>query len=164
MQEIVQKRGETSTEVRELMHTMLTGDTYTGLQAIKALGAIGVPAIGPLMEALTAADSNARWIVAMALARVGSDATEPLIEIVRTADDTVTDPAVWALAEIGDSRAVGPLVAVLQDDHRSGCCRALTAAALLKLGDSVGIARVQEAFDLSGEGFAGIAMEAYEGT
>ena len=68
MQEIVQKRGETSTEVRELMHTMLTGDTYTGLQAIKALGAIGVPAIGPLMEALTAADSNARWIVAMALA------------------------------------------------------------------------------------------------
>ncbi|NLM29020.1 MAG: HEAT repeat domain-containing protein [Methanomicrobiales archaeon] len=166
MQEIIQTKREgeeTPTEVRELMHVMLTGDTYTGLRAIKAIGDIGAPAVGPLMQALTAVDDDARWTVAMALARIGNGAMEPLIEIIRTAEDGITNPAVWALGEIGDPGVVDPLVTVLQDSHRSECCRCLTAAALLKLGDPAGIARVREAFDLSGEEFAGIAMEAYEG-
>ena len=166
MQEIIHKRAaeeENVAEVRELMHVMLNGDTYTSLQAINALGAIGAPAVGPLMKALTAVDSDARWVVAMALARVGTGAVEPLIGIVETADDALTNPAVWALAEIGDPRAVDPLVAVLQE-NRPKCCRILTAAALLKLGDPAGIAKVQDAFDRLGERFAGLAMEAYEGT
>lgn len=167
MQEIMHGKEveeESATEVRELMRVMLNSDTYTGLQAIKALGALGVPAVGPLMQTLNAVDSDSRWVVAMALSRVGNGAVEPLIEVIRTAEDGITNPVVWALAEIGDPRAIDPLVAVLQDRHRSECCRCLTAAALLKLGDPAGIARVQEAFDLSGEEFAGLAMEAYEGT
>jgi HEAT repeat protein len=167
MQEIIYKREveeEKVAEIRELMHVMLNGDTYTSLQASKALGAVGAPAVGPLMRALTAVDSDARWVVAMALARVGNDAVEPLIGVVETADDAITNPAAWALAEIGDPRAVDPLIAVLRDNLRSACCRALSAAALLKLGDPTGIARVQEAFDLLGEEFADLAMVAYEGT
>ena len=166
MQEIIHKKEveRDVAEVRELMHVMLNGDIYTSLQASKALGTVGAPAVGPLMRALNAVDSDTRWVVAMALARVGNDAVEPLIGVVETADDGITNPAAWALAEIGDPRAVDPLVAVLRDNHRSECCRALTAAALLKLGDPTGIARVQEAFDLLGEEFADLAMVAYEGT
>jgi len=167
MQKTIERREaqeEGNAETRELMYAMLNGDTYTSLQASKALGAVGAPAVGPLMRALTAVDSDARWVVAMALARVGNDAVEPLIGVVETADDAITNPAAWALAEIGDPRAVDPLIAVLRDNLRSACCRALSAAALLKLGDPTGIARVQEAFDLLGEEFADLAMVAYEGT
>lgn len=166
MQKIIEKmeaREEDVAEVRELMHAMLNGDTYTSMQAIIALGAIGAPVVVPLMEALAAVDSDARWVVAMALARVGEGAVESLIEVVRTADEAVMNPAAWALAEIGDPRAVDPLVAELRGG-RSECCRALTAAALLKLGDPVGIAEVEDVFDLLGTGFEGLAMEAYEGT
>ncbi|KUK98754.1 MAG: HEAT repeat-containing PBS lyase [Methanoculleus marisnigri] len=73
MQEMIERgmvKVEDSARVRELMHTMLNGDVYTSMQAVGNLGAIGAPAVGPLMQALLAADSNARWTVAMALAEI----------------------------------------------------------------------------------------------
>ena len=166
MQEMIEKgmvKVEDSARVRELMHTMLNGDVYTSLQAVGNLGAIGAPAVGPLVQALLAADSDARWTVAMALARTGAEAVEPLIGLLLVVDDELKNPVVWALAEIGDPRAVDPLVGVLRTSQ-SECCRALTAAALLKLGDPAGIAEVEKAFEQSGEAFTGLAMEAYEGT
>ncbi len=156
------KEGKTP-QVRELMHVMLNADTYSGLQAVSALGAIGAPAIGPLVQALLAVESDARWTVAMALARTGAEAVEPLIGAVLVADDEIKNPAIWALAEIGDPRAVDPLVGTLRTS-RSECCRALTAAALLKLGDPAGIAEVEKTFELLGVEFEGLAMEAFEGT
>ncbi len=166
MQKTIERKeveGEDTVQVRELMHAMLNADTYTSLQAVSALGTIGAPAVGPLVQALLSVDSDARWTVAMALARAGAEAVEPLVEVVRVADDDIKNPAIWALAEIGDPRAVDPLVGTLRTS-RSECCRALTAAALLKLGDPAGIAEVQKVFEQSGERFAGLAMEAYEGT
>lgn len=164
MQKTIEKgKEEDTTQAQELMHVMLNGDTYTSLKAIGALGAIGAPAVGPLVQALLAADSDARWITAMALARVGAEAVEPLIGVVLVADDEIKNPAIWALAEIGDPRAVDPLVGTLRTS-RSECCRALTAAALLKLGDPAGIAEVERAFEQSGGKFEGLAMEAFEGT
>ncbi|HQC33499.1 MAG TPA: HEAT repeat domain-containing protein, partial [Methanoculleus sp.] len=132
-------------------------------QATGALGVIGAPAVGPLVETLLAAGSDARWTVAMALARTGEPAVEPLIGVVLVADDELKNPAIWALAEIGDPRAVNPLVGTLKSGQ-SECCRALTAAALLKLGDPAGIAEVWKVFDREGEPFRGLAMEALEGT
>ncbi|MDK2889918.1 MAG: hypothetical protein PWR21_550 [Methanoculleus sp.] len=166
MQKTIERREvreEDNTEIRALMHAMLNGDTYTSLQAIGALGAMGTPAVGPLVRTLLAVDSDARWSVAMALARAGAEAVEPLVGVVLVADDEIKNPAIWALAEIGDPRAVDPLVGTLRAS-RSECCRALTAAALLKLGDPAGIAEVEKAFEQSGEGFRGLAMEAFEGT
>jgi HEAT repeat protein len=166
MQKTIERREvreEDNTETRELMYALLNGDTYTSLQAISALGAMGAPTVGPLVRTLLAVDSDARWSVAMALARAGTDAVEPLVGVVLTADDEVKNPAIWALAEIGDPRAVEPLVGTLRTS-RSECCRALTAAALLKLGDPAGIAEVEKTFEQSGEGFRGLSMEAFEGT
>lgn len=166
MQKTIEKREvweEGNAETRELMYALLNGDTYTSLQAISALGALGAPAVGPLVRALLAVDSNARWTVAMALARTGREAVEPLIEVVLGSDDAIKNPAIWALAEIGDQRAVDPLVGTLRTSQ-SECCRALTAAALLKLGDPAGIAEVQKVFEREGEPFKGLTMEALEGT
>ncbi|KAF5053788.1 HEAT repeat domain-containing protein [Methanoculleus horonobensis] len=166
MQKTIERREvqeEDNMEIRALMHAMLNGDTYTSLQAIGALGAMGAPAVGPLVRTLLAVDSDARWSVAMALARAGTEAVEPLVGVVLVADDEIKNPAIWALAEIGDPRAVEPLVGTLRTSQ-SECCRALTAAALLKLGDPVGIAEVEKEFEQSGEGFRGLAMEAFEGT
>ena len=166
MQKTIERREaqeEGNAETRELMYAMLNGDTYTSLQAIGALGAMGAPAVGPLVRTLLAVDSDARWSVAMALARAGTEAVEPLVGVVLVADDEIKNPAIWALAEIGDPRAVEPLVGTLRTSQ-SECCRALTAAALLKLGDPAGIAEVEKEFERSGAGFRGLAMEALEGT
>lgn len=166
MQKTIEKREvweEGNAETRELMYALLNGDTYTSLQAISALGALGAPAVGPLVRALLAVDSNARWTVAMALARTGREAVEPLIEVVLGSDDAIKNPAIWALAEIGDQRAVDPLVGTLRTSQ-SECCRALTAAALLKLGDPAGIAEVERAFERFGRQFEDHTMEAFEGT
>jgi HEAT repeat protein len=78
-------------------------------------------------------------------------------------NDHVRNPAVWALAEIGDPRAVGPLVAVMRTG-KSECCRALTAAALLKIGNPDGVAAVEEALLSEDESFRGFVFEALEGT
>lgn len=166
MQKTIERREvreENTAEIQELVHTMLAADTYTSLQAISALGTIGAPAVRPLVEALLAAGNDARWTVAMALARTGVPAVEPLIGVVLVADDEIKNPAIWALAEIGDPRAVNPLVGTLRTS-RSECCRALTAAALLKLGDPAGIVEVEKEFEQSGGEFRGLAMEAFEGT
>jgi len=165
MQEIIHKKEveRDVAKVRELMHVMLNGDTYTSLQAIGAFGAMGAPAVDPLMRALLAVDRDARWTVAMALARIGSEAVEPLIGAMLVADDEIRNPVIWALAEIGDPRAVEPLVGTLRTSQ-SESCRALTAAALLKLDDPAGIAEVEKEFERSGEAFTGLAMEAFEGT
>ena len=53
MQKTIERREvqeETTAEVRELVHVMLNADTYASLQAISTLGAIGAPAVGPLVE------------------------------------------------------------------------------------------------------------------
>ncbi|MDN7024883.1 HEAT repeat domain-containing protein [Methanoculleus sp. FWC-SCC1] len=150
-------------DVAALLDTLLHGDTYSRLQAAGALGRIGEPAVDPLVQTLTDKETKARWNVAMALARVGEPAVGSLITITTTADDQVRNAAVWALAEIGDARAVEPLTAILRGEH-SECCRALTAAALLKIGDPAGVAAVGEELAAGGGAFEGLVMEAYEGT
>ena len=54
MQKTIERREaqeEGNAETRELMYAMLNGDTYTSLQAISALGAMGAPAVEPLVRA-----------------------------------------------------------------------------------------------------------------
>jgi HEAT repeat protein len=150
-------------EIGTLVEILLNGSTYGRLQAAEALGKAGAPAVDPLVEALTDPGTCARWNVAMALAKVGSPAVEALIETVKTEDDSVRNPAVWALAEIGDPRAVEAMIAAMKSG-RSECCRALSAAALLKLGHPDGVAAVEEELKSADENFRGVVYEALEGS
>ncbi|MCC7565214.1 MAG: HEAT repeat domain-containing protein [Methanomicrobiaceae archaeon] len=146
-------------EMAGLMEALLNGDTYSSLQAAGELAKIGAPAVDPLVQVLSDSGTHSRWSVAMALARVGSPAVEALIEAMKTEHDPVRNPAVWALAEIGDSRAVEPLIAVMRSGG-SECCRALTAAALLKIGHPAGVAAVREDLRTADDVFREMVSEA----
>jgi HEAT repeat protein len=150
-------------EIVALTEILLKGDTYSSLQAAGALGKIGAPAVDPLVKSLTDSGTAARWAVAMALARVGPSAVEALINVVKAEHDEAMNPAVWALAEIGDHRAVEPLIAAMRAG-RTECCRALTAAALLKIGHPDGVAAVEKDLLSADEAFRGLVFEALEGT
>ncbi len=150
-------------DVATLLETLLNGDTYSSLQAAAALGNVGSGVEDSLLALLTDGEAAHRWTVAMALSRVGTPAVDGLIAVAATENDAIRNPAIWALAEIGDTRAVEPLTAILRE-NRSECCRALTAAALLKIGDPAGVAAVEEEIAIGGDAFEGLVLEAYEGT
>ncbi|MBN1195747.1 MAG: HEAT repeat domain-containing protein [Methanomicrobiaceae archaeon] len=150
-------------DVGALVEALLGKGTYNSLQAAAALGRIGAPAVDPLVRTFADTGTNARWRVAMALARVGTPAVEALIDVVNTQEDSARHPAVWALAEIGDQRAVEPLIAALKTG-RTECCRALSAAALLKLGHPDGVTAVEDEFLSGDEIFRDVVYEAQEGT
>ncbi len=151
------------TDVAQLVQRVQEGAVYGGFQAMQSLGSIGEPAIPPLMDLLTGADHNLRWRSAMALARVGAPSVDPLIEAAAAREESIKNPAIWALAEIGDHRAAGPMIALMREEP-SDCCRAMTAAALIKLGAPAGVAAAYEECERSGEEFRGLVREAYWGT
>jgi HEAT repeat protein len=150
---------QTGPELAGLVNTLLHGDTYGSLQAAGRLGRSGAPAVDPLVQVLTHSETIPRWSVAMALARVGTPAVEALVGIVNMEDDHVRNPAIWALAEIGDHRAVEPLIVAMREG-KTECCRALTAAALLKLGYPAGVAAVEEDLLSADENFRNFVFEA----
>ncbi|TAJ44447.1 HEAT repeat domain-containing protein [Methanofollis fontis] len=154
---------QTGTGVPQLADVVEQGDIYSSLRAMEELRKIGEPAVGPLVEKLVMADGEGRWRFAMALARVGNPAVDPLIETARSGGEGIRNPAVWALAEIGDKKAVGPLIDIIREEG-SMCCRVLTAAALIKLGDPAGIDEVYHQYEQHGEEYLSMVMEAYEGS
>ena len=151
------------TDVAQLVQRVQNGAIYGGFQAMQSLGSIGEPAIPPLMDLLTGADHNVRWRSAMALARMGAPSVDPLIEAAAAREESIKNPAIWALAEIGDHRAAGPMIAWMREES-SDCCRAMTAAALFKLGAPAGVAAAHEECERYGEEFRGLVREAYWGT
>ncbi|MBN1195588.1 MAG: HEAT repeat domain-containing protein [Methanomicrobiaceae archaeon] len=149
--------------VEELVEVVQREKLYTSMKAIAALAALGDRSVEPLMQMLTRGEHSERWRAAIALARVGQHSVEPLINAAVSQTESVRNPAVWALAEIGDPRAVQPLISILHNED-SECCRILTAAALLKIGDPAGVTEVHREYDRSGEDFIGKVTEAREGS
>lgn len=102
---------------------------YVRLEASKALGKIGLPAVEPLVKGLGKISFNneiippekAFWekrfyvhdAAARTLVRVGKVAVTSLIEVVMGGEDTLCQHASDALARIRDKRAVMPLIDAL---------------------------------------------------
>ncbi|MBI5187727.1 MAG: HEAT repeat domain-containing protein [Nitrospirae bacterium] len=61
--------------------------------------------------------SDVGYEAAKALSKIGAPAVEYLIETLKDEDWDVQVRAVWALGEIKDSRAVNPLIAILEDKY-----------------------------------------------
>jgi HEAT repeat protein len=161
MSEEVQE--EIGKNVQQLVGDLQKRDIYGGLQVIDSLAKIGEPAVDPLVDLLTNGPPNTRWRSAMALARVGEFSVDPLIEVAATQDVSIRNPAIWALSEIGSSKAVEPLIRIMQEEE-SECCRILTAAALLKINDPAGVEAVNREYERSGEEFRGRVDEAFSGS
>ncbi len=151
---------EVKPELSGLIQNVLNGDIYSSLQSASELKKVGAPAVGPLVDILVENDSNRnRWRVAMALAKVGEPAVDDLLNVVKKDDDSLKNAAVWILSEIGDARAVNPLIETMKMS-KTECCRALTAAALLKIGDPLGVAAVEEELLTMDESLRGTIFEA----
>ncbi len=151
-------------EVAGLIEKVKNGSIYNSLMAAGELKDIGEDAVDPLMAAFNESGTNAiRWRIAMALARMGDVAVDDLIKVMDTDDTSRLNPAIWALSAIGDQRAVEPLVNCMNCSTEE-CCRALTAAALLKIGDPAGVNAVEEMLQSSSENFKGQVFEALEGS
>ncbi|WP_342678119.1 HEAT repeat domain-containing protein [Methanofollis sp. UBA420] len=156
--------GKTGMDLAGLLDVVQNGDIASSLRAMNDLRAVGDEAVGPLVASLREGTGAGRWRAAMALARLGQNAVDPLITVATGGGgDGVTNPAIWALADIGDQKAVPHLIDLLRREQ-SVCCRVLTAAALLKLGDPAGIAEVNRQYAEHGEDYQGMVMEAFEGT
>ena len=74
---------------------------------------IGLPAVDPLLGALSDPKSQVRVAAVNALVKIGDErAIPPLIDMLQESDAHVQETAASALASIGDARAVMPLVAL----------------------------------------------------
>lgn len=106
---------------------------YVREDAAEALGNIGdIRAVEPLIKALGDKDRecNVSYAAAKALVKIGEPAVEPLIKAL--GDWSVRWDAARTLAEIGDTKAVEPLVKLLEDENKY--LRETVFRALDKLG------------------------------
>lgn len=83
-------------------------DKRVGVDAARALGEIGEPAVGHLITALRDKDEDMRLLAAIALGQIGEPAVTPLINVLMDKDENIAVVAV-ALERIGEP-AVMPLI------------------------------------------------------
>ena len=99
-------------------------------QLVEALGAVGTPAVPPLIQALGDRNSDVRAAACWALGEIGDRrAVPPLIQALRDGYSNVRAAACEALVKIG-APAVPHLIQALRDgnsDVRWAACRALGA-------------------------------------
>jgi len=114
----------------------LLGNAHRGTRehAVRALGALGVVAVEPLILALDDPDWHVRTGAAVALRIIGDErAIEPLIKMLGDRNRFVRREAAKSLGRIGDARVVEPLIHVLRDQDTGVRGKAVTA--LGRLGD-----------------------------
>jgi len=114
----------------------LLGDEKRGIReaSVRALGAFGEGAVGPLVESLRDPDWHIRMGSAIALRIIGDPrGVEPLIRALSDENRFVRREAAKSLGRIGDGRATEPLISVLDD--MDGGVRVRAAAALGKIAD-----------------------------
>jgi energy-coupling factor transporter ATP-binding protein EcfA2 len=103
--------------------------------AVDALAKIGMPAVEPLISALSDPDENVRSGAVKALGKIGDPyAVELLIPMLSDTDPIVLWLTVLALGEIGDAKAVEALIATLNNPDE--LVRFSAAYALGKIGDA----------------------------
>lgn len=91
-----------------------------------------------LIRLLGNRDFNIQWHAAEALAEIGTDATAPLISVIEHHSVPVRLGAIEALGTIRDTRAVDPLVHILNHDTSAEVVSA-AAIALGRIGDVRGV-------------------------
>jgi HEAT repeat protein len=117
--------------LREQFPKVFRQDARFRKQLVEALGAVGTPAVPPLIQALGDRDRDVCVAACRALGAIGDgQAVPPLIQALGDGDSDVRAAACEALGEIGDGQAVPPLIQALRDrdrDVRVAACEALGA-------------------------------------
>ena len=87
------------------------------IETVKALAALGVPAIAPLMQVFRDGDNRVRTGAMEALWMLGQPATTPLIMVLKDDQSDVRMRAALLLGEIGDQKAIDHLTGLLSDEN-----------------------------------------------
>jgi len=124
---------QTPESIVRLIADLQSDDEFRRAQAAFALGMLGEPAVGPLVQLLNHADRDIRMRAAWALGVIGHPALRPLLDLANGSDPALRVEAIRVLGVIGEGRAINQLFHGLTDPdpqiaHRS-------AAALGKIGD-----------------------------
>jgi HEAT repeat protein len=102
------------------------------IEAVKALAALGVPAIAPLMQIFREGSGHMRTGAMEALWMLGQPATTPLIMVLKDDQSDVRKRAALLLGEIGDQKAVDHLTGLLSDDNVAVRKEAFEALEMIK--------------------------------
>ena len=103
--------------VDPLINALKSSDKEIRKGAAQALGLIkDTKAIEPLINTLSDGNKLVRREASTALSHMGEAAVDPLMETLKSPDWKVRGAAVWALGAIGDSRAVGSIEKLLNDE------------------------------------------------
>lgn len=153
-------------DVKGLIKALKYKDSSVRQAAAEALGAIGAPAVEPLIATIRRPGVNLGWIteVVRVLLMIGDSAIESLIAALRDKDIMVRIMAALALSHTGDRRAIEPFIAALKDEH--AMVRLSAAEALGKMGDPRATgplsAALEDALANRHEGMAKAARKALE--
>ena len=123
----------TPDSVAHLVADLQSQDEFVRAQAAFALGMLGEPAVGPLIELLAHSDHDIRLRAAWALGVIGQPALPALLDLAQGDDQGRRVEAIRVLGVIGEGRALNQLFHALTDPDPSIAQRA--AAALGKIGD-----------------------------
>jgi bilin biosynthesis protein len=150
MWELVEQRDETT--IPRLMGLLDQEDTTYRRAAVKALGAIGVDTVSPLVEALTKNENvTVRGSAAKALAQVAinypetpfpEDGLAGLKTALNDANPVVHIATVMALGEIGSPPVVDMLIETLQTTDNPALAISIVNA-LASIGDDRGVEVIQ---------------------
>ena len=103
-----------------LVAAALRDEVHFTLDVMRALSALGVPAVEPLMAALEDEDGAGRVVAAWTLGEIrDTRAVDLLIAVLQDGGDGERRACAAALGKMGDPRAVKPLMAALGDVSRS---------------------------------------------
>jgi HEAT repeat protein len=105
--------------VEVLIATLEDEDKDVRVTAREALEKIGSPAVGPLISAIKAENTNVRINAVWVLGDIKDDqAVEPLIAALQDEDnEVVRQNAAYGLGQIGHPRAVEALILALKDEY-----------------------------------------------
>jgi HEAT repeat protein len=121
-----------------LIEALKNQDLNIRCEAATILGRINNPiAIEPIIATLK--DSRMEYCISYVLSQMGAPAVEPLIEALKDENMDVRSSAAFTLGEMNDPRAVGPLIASLED---KGYERMSAVSALGKIEDPQAIRAV----------------------
>jgi hypothetical protein len=87
--------------LREQFPKVFRQDARFRKQLVEALGAVGTPAVPPLIQALGDGDWDVRAAACEALVKIGAPAVPPLIQALRDGNSDVRAAACEALVKIG---------------------------------------------------------------
>jgi len=130
---------------------------------VKALGQIkDVRAIEPLIALFERADGYLRYITAISLGEIGSPVFDVLIIRINDKNSDIRMGVLEALGQTGDTRAIDPLLTILQNvvEDESGI-RCIAAQALGQIGNQRAVDPLINAlndYDVDVRGYAALAL------